>query len=52
MMPKQIIRPPQQYGFEKDDFAEFIIFDNGSEDDMDESEHRPEGPRGVTGACM
>ena len=47
-MPKRIIRPPQWYGFEEDDFAEFI-FDNGSEDDY---EHRPEGPRGVTGAFM
>ena len=54
-MPKRIIRPPQRYDLEEEDFTEFI-FDSGSEDDMDEpdseSEHRPEGLRVLTVACM
>ena len=36
-MLKRIIRPPQRYDLEEDDFTEFI-FDSGSEDDMDEAD--------------
>ena len=50
-MPKRIIRPPQRYGFEEDDFSEFIS-DSGSEDDMDELDWVWAQAWKVQGACM